>query len=187
MLVRLIDYLKVNGITALLTALSGSGSVLEQTNVGVSSIVDTWLLLRDIELGGERNRGLYVLKSRGMAHSNQIREFVLTPRGIELLEVYTGPEGVLTGSARVSQEARERSEALTRRQEVDRQQRELGRRQKVLEAQMAALRAEFEVSEEEARRIAAQEQAQEDTLAQDRDRMLRRREGRAGETAGAAA
>src|SRR5205085_11695496 len=112
MLLRVVDFLKGKGVTAVMTSLTAGGTALERTEIGLSSLVDTWLLLRDIELGGERNRGLYVLKSRGMAHSNQIREFVLTGRGIELLDVYAGPEGVLTGSARLSQEERERSAAL---------------------------------------------------------------------------
>ncbi|HZI89025.1 MAG TPA: circadian clock protein KaiC [Candidatus Polarisedimenticolia bacterium] len=104
MVIRLIDHLKREGITAFLTNLSAAGSA-EQTEIGISSVIDTWVLLRDIELGGERNRGLYVLKSRGMSHSNQIREFLLTDTGVKLLEVYSGPEGVLTGSMRVAQEA----------------------------------------------------------------------------------
>ena len=103
---RLIDHLKAKGTTAFLTALNVGGGFQEASDVGISSLIDTWLLLRDIELSGERNRGLFILKSRGMAHSNQIREFVLTSHGIELREVYLGPAGVLTGSARVVQEAR---------------------------------------------------------------------------------
>src|ERR1700742_279830 len=95
---------------------------LEQTDVGISSIMDTWLLLRDIELGGERNRGIYVLKSRGMAHSNQIREFALTNHGIDIRDVYVGPEGVLTGSMRMAQEARERADKLNRQQEIQSKQ-----------------------------------------------------------------
>ena len=98
MLMRLIDFLKAQQITALFTSLTHGGDALEQSQAGISSLIDTWLLLRDIELGGERNRGMYVLKSRGMAHSNQIREFLLTDHGIELKDVYVGPEGVLTGS-----------------------------------------------------------------------------------------
>src|SRR5205085_4295429 len=94
MLLRVVDFLKGKGVTALMTSLTTGGTALEHTEVGLSSLVDTWLLLRDIELDGERNRGLYVLKSRGMAHSNQIREFVLSEHGIELLDVYTGPQGV---------------------------------------------------------------------------------------------
>src|SRR5207302_8837882 len=136
MLLRLVDALKDRQITALFTNLSSAGEAsLEQTDLGISSIVDTWILLRDIELGGERNRGLYVLKSRGMAHSNQIREFLLTDRGIELLDVYVGPEGVLTGSMRVAQEAREKAVAMTRQQEIERRQREIDRKRRSMEAQ----------------------------------------------------
>jgi circadian clock protein KaiC len=105
MVTRLIDFLKVHGITVYMTNLTSGGDALEKTNIDISSLVDTWLLLRDIEFGGERTRAMYVLKSRGMAHSNQVREFLITGDGIDLVDVYTGPEGVLTGSARQSQEA----------------------------------------------------------------------------------
>ncbi len=108
MLTRLIDMLKTEQITAMLTYLSSGGESLEATEMGISSLIDTWILLRDIEIGGERNRGIYILKSRGMAHSNQIREFRLTDKGIDLIDVYTGPAGVLTGAARAAQEAKER-------------------------------------------------------------------------------
>lgn len=108
MIMRLVDFLKMNQITAFMTNLSAGGSSLEHTRIDISSLIDTWLLLRDIELGGERTRGLYILKSRGMKHSNQIREFLLTDHGIELLDVYTGPDGVLTGSARRAQELKDR-------------------------------------------------------------------------------
>src|SRR5437764_10102697 len=135
MLLRLVDSLKQQQVTALFTNLTSAGDAsLEQTDLGVSSIVDTWLLLRDIELGGERNRGIYVLKSRGMAHSNQIREFLLTDRGIELRDVYVGPEGVLTGSMRHVQEAREKATALSRRQETEGKQRALEEKREALEA-----------------------------------------------------
>jgi circadian clock protein KaiC len=135
MLLRLIDFLKARQVTALLTHLTSGGSAVEATEVGISSIIDTWLLLRDIEVGGERNRGLYVLKSRGMKHSNQIREFVITPEGIELLDVYVGPEGVLTGSMRAAQEARERAAAQALQDEIAAKQRELERLRATLEAQ----------------------------------------------------
>ena len=98
MLLRLVDALKVRQITGFFTSLSTTEARIEQTDVAISSLIDTWLLVRDLEIGGERNRGLYVLKSRGMQHSNQIREFSLTPHGIELREPYTGPAAVLTGS-----------------------------------------------------------------------------------------
>jgi circadian clock protein KaiC len=118
--------------------------VLEGTELGISSLMDTWLLLRDIELNGERNRGIYVLKSRGMAHSNQIREFLVTSKGIKLVDVYLGPEGVLTGSSRLAQEAKEAAAALQDQQEMARKQCELERKRRVMEAQIAAIRAAFD-------------------------------------------
>jgi circadian clock protein KaiC len=84
MLLRLVDFLKERQITAFFTHLTSGGTALEATDVGISSIIDTWLLVRDIEIGGERKRGLYILKSRGMKHSNQVREFQITPSGVRL-------------------------------------------------------------------------------------------------------
>jgi len=149
MLMRLVDFLKMQQITGLFTSLTTSGGALEQSEVAISSLIDTWLLLRTIEIGGERNRGLYILKSRGMAHSNQIREFLLTDHGVELRDVYVGASGVLTGSARLAQEAQEQAGKLTRLQETERRQLELERKRKALEAQVVALRAEFEAQETE--------------------------------------
>jgi len=148
MLTRLIDFLKTQGITAIFASLTASGGALEATEADVSSLMDTWLLLKSIEVGGERNRALYVLKSRGMDHSNQIREFLLTKNGLQLLDVYLGPEGVLTGSARVSQEGRDRAGVTLRRQHIDRCRRELDRKRQIFDARMTAMRAEFEVDEE---------------------------------------
>jgi circadian clock protein KaiC len=170
MLTRLMDYLKSEGITAFWTSLT-SGSESEKTDVGISSLVDTWLLLRDIELSGERNRAMYILKSRGMAHSNQIREFLLTDHGIELSDVYLGPEGVLTGSARQAQEARERASALTRAQEMEAVRRELQRKQEAMEARVTAMRKEFEAAQAEALRLIGQDEARADVVQRDRDRM----------------
>ena len=115
MLTRVIDFLKSEGITTIFTSLTSGGSALEQSEVGISSLMDTWLLLRMVESASERNRMLYVLKSRGMAHSNQMREFVLSDDGIELVDVYTGPGTVYTGSARLVQEAQDAAEALADR------------------------------------------------------------------------
>jgi circadian clock protein KaiC len=179
MLLRLIDFLKARGTTALLTSLTSGGTALEATDVGVSSIIDTWLLVRDIELGGERNRGLYVLKSRGMKHSNQIREFLMTPQGIKLEEVYVGPEGVLTGSMRAAQEEREKAAALAREQELERKQRELTGRRAALEAQIAALRAEFQSVEDEAKLVKVQDKAREQQIVEERAAAQLRREGEA--------
>lgn len=135
MLLRLVDFLKANQITAFLTHLTFGGKAVEVTEVGISSIIDTWLLVRDIELGGERNRGLYVLKSRGMKHSNQIREFVITPQGVDLLDVYVGPEGVFAGSMRAAQEAREQRAARVLQEEIAAKQQEVARLQAELETQ----------------------------------------------------
>ena len=168
MLMRLVDFLKMQQITGLFTSLTTSGSAIEQSEVAISSLIDTWLLLRDIEIGGERNRGLYILKSRGMAHSNQIREFLLTDHGVELRDVYVGESSVLTGSARLAQEAQERAGKLTRQQEIERKQLELERKRKALEAQIIALRAEFEAQETETMSIIGQEQVGEAQLVQER-------------------
>ena len=147
MIMRLVDFLKMNQITGFFTCLTTSGDALEHTAINISSLIDTWLLLRDIELSGERNRGLYIIKSRGMAHSNQVREFVLTDHGIELLDVYIGKEGVLTGSSRILQEAEENAQQLLRKQEVERKRQELARKHKALEAQIALLQSEYESTE----------------------------------------
>jgi circadian clock protein KaiC len=171
MLVRLMDFLKMQGITAVLTNLSAQGKALEATDVQISSLVDTWLLLRDIELGGERNRSMYVLKSRGMAHSNQLREFRLTDHGFEVLDVYVGPEGVLTGSSRLSQEAREKAAEIARRQEADRRERDLQRKREALEARILALRKEFEAEQEQFALVTAEDAAAEKASTQAREQM----------------
>jgi circadian clock protein KaiC len=176
MLIRLIDFLKQREITAFLTNLTSGGDALEGTEVEISSIVDTWLFMRDIELNGERNRALYVLKSRGMAHSNQLREFLLTPQGIDLLDVYVGPDGVLTGSSRMSQEARETAAALARQQNVGRKERDRRRKREALEARILALRKDFEVEEEEAETSLAEDLLRDGALAEDREGMARSRQ-----------
>jgi circadian clock protein KaiC len=146
-LTRLVDHLKVQGITALMTNLTHGKTEQERTDAEISSIVDTWLLLVTLESSGERNRGLYVLKSRGMGHSNQIREFLLTDHGVELVDVYAGSGGVLTGSARLTQEAQERAAELAQQQELERKQRTLARRRAAFEAELTALRAKFEAEQ----------------------------------------
>jgi len=171
MSMRLVDFLKTNQITGLFTSLTSSGGMLEKSEVGMSSLIDTWILLRDIEIGGERNRGLYILKSRGMAHSNQIREFLLTDHGLEICDVNIGESGVLTGSARLAQEAREQARKLARQQEIERRQLGLERKRKALEARIASMRAEFEAQEIETLSIIEQEQKGETQLVQERADM----------------
>lgn len=176
-LVRLVDSLKTRGITLLLTSLTTAGAALEHTEQDISSLIDAWLLLRDIEANGERNRGLYILKSRGMAHSHQIREFILTDHGVELIEVYVGSGGMLTGSARLAQEASERAERLAARQAIERQQLALERKRQVMENKIAALRAEYAAEEAETLRLIDQERQREQRLALDRKDMGRQRGG----------
>lgn len=172
---RLIDYLKMNQITAFFTSLTSGGTDLEHTDIFISSLIDTWLLLRDIEIGGERNRGIYILKSRGMAHSNQIREFMLTDNGIKLREVYIGMEGVLTGSARLAQESREKASLLLRQQEIENKRLGLERKRKVMEARIASLQAEFEADEAESLKIIGTEEIQMKDLENEQKEMARSR------------
>jgi circadian clock protein KaiC len=174
MLMRLIDFLKAQQITALFASLI-HGHEIEQTDVGVSSLMDTWLQLRETEVSGERNRTLYVIKSRGMAHSNQVREVLFTPEGIRLVDPYLGMEGALTGAARLAQEAREASAAVARQQEIERRRRELERRKKALEARITALRLEFETEEEDAERSLDEDEEREMRLLEDRKRMAKAR------------
>ncbi len=175
MLLRLVDFLKEKQITGLMTTLTSGADSLEQTEVEISSLVDTWLLLRDIESGGERNRGIYILKARGIKHSNQIREFLLTDHGVELREVYLGDAGLLTGSARVTQEARDSSAAQLARLEIERKQLLLARKRKALDAQMAALQLELETEVQESRQLIAQEELKLKKLERDRGEMARSR------------
>ena len=167
-LLRLVDFLKSRGVTAMFTSLTASGDEENETHLGVSSLMDAWLSLRNLESNGERNRGLYVLKSRGMSHSNQIRELLLTDEGVKLADIYLGAEGVLTGSARLSQEARERAAAAARQEELASLQRRLDRRKSAVEAQILALRAEIEAEEEEVGKRLRQALAQETELLADR-------------------
>jgi circadian clock protein KaiC len=164
MLLRVVDMLKTRGITALMTNLVTGEERVNDTNQGISSLMDTWLSLTNIEMNGERNRGLYVLKSRGMSHSNQIREFLLTGEGIRLVDAYIGPAGVLTGSARLAQEAAERRAALLHAQELDRQRREIARR--IADLQLALAGEEGNLA-----RLAEQEAARKQDQAEERVAM----------------
>ena len=175
MMVRLIDFLKTKQITAVLINLHSAGGNAEQTDIGISSLIDAWLYLRDIESSGERNRGLYILKARGTAHSNQIREFLLTKRGIELKPAYVGPEGVLTGSARLTQESRDRDAAMAQEREIQRQRRALMGRRRTLETQIEALRSELEIAAEEEQVVMVHEKKRQSLATADRDAMTRSR------------
>jgi circadian clock protein KaiC len=161
MLTRMIDFLKFREITSVFTSLSNSGDSAtspESNEDSITSLIDTWLLLRDIEMGGERNHGLYILKSRGMAHSNQIREFLLTDEGVKLVQAYRGHDGVLTGSARVAQEARAEETELARRQELERKRLEAHRHHASTESQLVALQLELTAQETQIKQLADEEE-----------------------------
>jgi circadian clock protein KaiC len=174
-LTRLFDYLKMSHVTTLLTDLVHAGNSREQTNEEISSLVDTWILLRDIEVNGERNRGLYILKSRGMAHSNQIREVLFSNRGIELVDVYLGPGGVLTGSARVAQEAKETSAASDYERKIVRKIHAQEGKCKAMEVKIEALRADFDLESEELQIMIATEKKKQKNLVAEQAEMARLR------------
>ncbi len=143
MLTRQLDFMKTKGVTALVTNLNSEGQHA-LADEQLASLVDTWLVVKTMEGNGEHNRVLYVRKSRGMAHSNQIREFLLTSQGIELADVYVGPQGVLTGSARQAQEARERAEGTDRLADLEQRRTDLEHRREAVAAQTATLWREYE-------------------------------------------
>jgi circadian clock protein KaiC len=175
MLIRLIDFLRAKHITAFLVSLTSGSKTQEATDEGLSSMVDTWLLLRDIELGGERNRLMYVLKARGIAHSNQVSEFLITSRGIKLVPAYLGSSGVLTGSARLSQEAREQVEQAAIADETRRKKLSMEHRRKAIEAQIENLRAGFRAEEEEFGRMIASDTLKKRQIEIERSKMATNR------------
>lgn len=156
MVTRLIDFLKASQVTSLFTSLTQGGHALQQSEGGMSSLMDAWILLQDFEGNGERNRVLYVLKARGMKHSNQVREFLISDHGVDVVDAYIGASGVLTGSARAAQEALEKAAVLTGQQEAARLKREVMRKRATIERQISGLRSEYEAEAIELRRIAEQ-------------------------------
>ncbi len=170
MLIRLVDFLKAQRITTLFTNLTHQDTI-EQTDIGISSIMDTWIIVQDIIQSGERNRCLSVIKSRGMEHSNQVREFLITGKGIELRDVYIGAGQVFTGSARLIQETKDKTGAMIRKQEIERKKREVEQKRQILESQVSALRAQFEVDEEQIRVDIQQAEAHENIILAERRRL----------------
>ena len=175
MLIRLIDFLQAEQITVLFTALTLNTIVSEQTDEGVSSLVDAWVLVRDIESNGERNRGLYIMKSRGMKHSNQVREFIITDEGLNLVDVYLGPDGVLTGSAREAQKLSEVTEQVLRKHGLGKKDLEIERKRKVLEARITSLKEEFETVQDELNKSFVEEQIKKEVIEKNRLQMIQSR------------
>jgi circadian clock protein KaiC len=175
MLIRLIDFLQRMQITVLFTALNYSDGSIEQTDEGVSSLVDAWITVRDLESNGERNRGLYIMKSRGMRHSNQVREFMITNNGIKLVDVYLGPEGVLIGSARETQQLEEAAGVELKSFAGSQREREINRKKTVLEAKIASLNEEFESLKDELNRADQEEELRRRVLDKTRAELTNKR------------
>jgi circadian clock protein KaiC len=180
MLIRLIDFLQQSQITVMFTALTLNSVVNEQTDEGVSSLVDAWLLVRDIEYNGERNRGMYIMKSRGMKHSNQVREFVISNEGLNLVDVYLGPDGVIVGSAREAQMLQEVAGLELHGHAISRKDREILRKKKVLESTIATLQSEFESVEEELNKVYIEDELRKQIIEKNREEMTRIRRGESG-------
>ncbi|MDR6805033.1 circadian clock protein KaiC [Dyadobacter sp. BE34] len=176
LLTRLIDFMQSQQITVMFTALALNDKNSEQTDEGVSSLVDVWILVRDIESNGERNRGLYVMKSRGMKHSNQVREFVITDDGLKLVEVFLGPVGVLTGSARETQQLLEKTSEAIRDHAVSRKDREIERKRLVLESKIASLKEEFESFQEELNKSYIEDELKKSIMEENRKELTRKRD-----------
>jgi circadian clock protein KaiC len=176
-LMRLVDLMKSRLITSMFTSLGEIGGS-EETEIGMSSLMDTWILLQEMASSGERNRGLHIMKSRGMAHSNQIREFLITDQGLDIIDAYTGLGGVLTGTARMAQEAAEQAEVLRKEQEVARRRRELRRKREMTEARIAMLRLQLEGEEADILKAVEEHQMSKETDSRERSRMALMRDGR---------
>jgi circadian clock protein KaiC len=177
MLIRLISFLQDQQVTVMFTALALNNIIQEQTDETISSLVDAWLLVRDIESNGERNRGMYIMKSRGMKHSNQVREFVITDSGLELVNVYLGPNGVLTGSAREEQMLQEHAGEILKGHQMSAKDKEIVRKRNILEAKIANLKAEFESVEDELNRVYTEEQIKKEAARKNRQEIVNRRGG----------
>ena len=175
MLVRLIDFLQKNQVSVMFTALNMNVTSTDQSDEGVSSLVDTWITVRDMESNGERNRALYIMKSRGMKHSNQVREFMITNDGLKLVDVYLGPEGILIGSAREAQKLEELTGNELRLYGVSRTDREIKRKKTVLEAKIASLKEEFESVKDELGRTDQEEQLRKKILQKNREELAKKR------------
>jgi circadian clock protein KaiC len=175
MILRLVDFLKARGVTAIFTSLTRGNIEAAKTDMQVSSLMDTWLLLYNRESDGEHNRQLYLIKSRGMAHSNQVREFLMTHDGISLRDVYVGPEGVLTGSARVAQEARERELNMQEQHEVARRNLDFERRRRRIEGQIEELQAQLKYEQRELEGLATETTERGERAANVRLRMRQSR------------
>jgi circadian clock protein KaiC len=177
-LIRLIDFLQQEQITVMFTALSLPSDSTGNQEEEISSLVDVWIALQDIELNGERNRGIYVLKSRGMKSSNQVREFVITDKGIEIVELVIGPDGVLVGSARKAYELERLKEELSKKHAIERKNKEIERKKIILDSQIKRLTSEFEMDKEALNSKEIEDQVIDEIKEQNRKEMMKGRKAR---------
>ena len=152
------------------TALTLNNIINEQTDEGVSSLVDAWIMVKDIELNGERNKGLYIMKSRGMNHSKQVREFVISDKGLKLVDVFLGPDGILTGSAREAHQVMEETDDALRAFARNRNDTEIERKSFMLEAKISSLRSEFESVKDELNKMYLEEELKKAITDEDYER-----------------
>ena len=181
-LIRLIDFLQNEQITVMFTALTLNDERHSQTDESVSSLVDTWLSVQDIEYNGERNRGLYILKSRGMKNSNQVREFLITDDGIQIAEVVLGPDGVLTGSARIAWELEEAANAALTEETLKRKNKEIETKKRILEEKILSLRSEFELVKDELNHMYMQGELKKGITQENRKKIIGIRENKEKKT-----
>jgi circadian clock protein KaiC len=181
-LIRLIDFLQNEQITVMFTALTLNGNRQSQTDEDVSSLVDTWISLRDLEYNGERNHTLYILKSRGMKNSNQVREFLISNEGIQIGEVVLGPEGVLIGSAKKAYELEKATNEAIREQKLKRKNKEIEAKKAILEEKILSLRSEFELAKNELNSIYTEEELRREITEKNREKMIRIRENKEKKT-----
>jgi circadian clock protein KaiC len=174
-LIRLMDLLQNDGITAVFTSLIYNNDINTQTDEGISSLVDAWIQVRDIETNGERNRGIYIMKARGMGHSNKVREFEITKDGIQLIDVYAGPEGVLVGSARVEHELNSYAGVEMRKYAISRKEREIELNRISLERKISALNDEFEMMKDQLNKVYMEEDMRKDIIEKNKKRIVGQR------------
>jgi circadian clock protein KaiC len=177
-LIRLIDFLQREQITVMFTALIYATDKRSQTDEDVSSLVDAWISVSDIELNGERNRGLYILKSRGMKNSNQVREFMITDDGIEMVDVALGPNGVLIGSARKLYQLEKATGPALQQNALNRKNKEIENKRSLLESKIAGLTSEFELVKDELNRAFVEDQLRQGMAEKNRAEMLEMRQGK---------
>jgi circadian clock protein KaiC len=177
-LIRLMDFLQNEQITVMFTALTLAGEKHNRADEDVSSLVDAWISVRDIELNGERNRGLYILKSRGMKNSNQVREFIITDHGIEIIDVALGPDGVLIGSARELYQLEKVTGEALQQSALNRKNKEIESKKLMLESKIAALNSEFELVKDELNRVYVEDQLRQKVVERNRAQMIKMRQSR---------